>query len=264
MEYQELLLKHEGAVAVVTLNRPDVLNALSPRLMLEFVDVLETTAKDNGTRVLVVTGAGRGFCSGADLAALESGGLDSDQRWLNLEPVSYFGLIAKTLGQYDKPVIAAVNGVAAGAGFAITMGCDIRIASETARFSAIFVKRALAPDTGASYYLPRLVPMSRAAEMLLTGDLIDVQEAERIGLVSRIVPADQLLTSAMDLAGRIAAEAPLAVELAKKAMRRSLSNTLDAQLDYEGWAQGICLNSRDAQEGRRAFLEKRPPQYEGR
>ena len=264
MEYQDLILSHEGAVAVATLNRPDILNALSPRLLTELIDALETTAKDDGTRVLVVTGAGRGFCSGADLAAMSADAHEIPPRWLRLEPTSLYGLLGNTLGRYDKPLIAAVNGVAAGAGFAIALGSDIRIASENARFSAIFVKRALAMDTGVSYWLPRLISPSRAAEMLFTGEMVDAREAERLGLVSRVVPADQLLANAMELAGRIAAEAPLAVQVAKRALHRSFSNTLETQIDFEGWAQGICASSQDAQEGRQAFLEKRQPKYQGR
>ncbi|MFC2006447.1 enoyl-CoA hydratase/isomerase family protein [Chloroflexota bacterium] len=262
MDYETILLGKEGGVAVITLNRPEKLNALNVEMRAELASAITELNEDDDTKVLVFTGAGRGFCSGADLSP-PSGDKKAMGRRLRLEPLAGFGRLARVLAGTDKPTIAAVNGVAAGAGFAITVACDIRIASENASFSAIFVRRALVPDTGISYFLPRIVGISKAVELCITGDIIDVKEAERIGLVSKVVPHDDLMREVKELATRLAGGPSIAIELAKRSVYRGLENNLTSQLIYEDWAQDLCHQSEDSQEGRRSFIEKRPPVFKG-
>ncbi len=270
MAYEHVTLERENVIALITLNRPERLNSLGTKMLDELTAALEEVATDDQIRVVILTGAGRGFCGGADLAELggapaELGGAPAEQRNLRTKPLSRYGNLMLHLRSLEKPIIAAVNGIAAGGGFSLAMCCDIRIASETARFSSIFVKRALVPDMGLTYLLPRAVGTSKALELMFTGDIINAQEAKEIGLVSKVVPADQLIDEAKKLAGRIAKGPPLAIELAKKAVyaAEETSNFATA-LAYEAWAQGICITSEDAREGIASFLEKREPVFKGK
>jgi len=265
MSYQDAILEKEGGVAILILNRPDRLNALNARLMTEIANAVTEVDEDDEMKVLIITGAGRGFCSGADLIPSPSTGERvMPGRRLLLEPMGGFGRIARVLASTDKPTIAAVNGVAAGAGFSIAVACDIRIASENARFSAIFVRRALVPDTGITYFLPRIVGISKAVELCITGDIIDAVEAERIGLVSKVVPHDDLIKEAKELATRLAKGPSVSIELAKRSVYKGLENDLATQLAYETWAYNVAIQTEDVQEGRRSFVEKREPVFKGR
>ena len=265
MEYKDLILEKREHIATMTLNRPDRLNALSPNLVEEIIAAVEELKGDDDIRVLIITGAGRGFCSGADLSASAEGALlmSKSSRKERLTPLHRFGKLGACLPNFDKPVIGAINGPAVGAGFAFALGCDIRIASELASFSAIFIRRALVPDTGISYLLPRIVGISRACELVLTGDIIDAREADRIGLVSRVVPHDQLMSTARELALKLAKNAPITSQLAKRGIYRSLANNLTSQLDYEAWSHDLVESTEDREEGVRAFLEKREPEFKG-
>lgn len=266
MEFNNLIYDKSEGIATITLNRPDRLNALSPFLLDEIPAALDDADADDDVRVIILTGAGRGFCSGADLAPdARAGYPDWPGRRLALQPWRGFGATAKRLRAIDKPVLGAINGAAAGAGFALACGCDIRFASEQARFSAIFVRRGLHPDTGLSFYLPRIVGIPKALEMMWTGDVIDAAEALRIGLVTKVVPPDQLIAATREFAARLVKGAALSIELIKRITYKGLDiGDLDIQMGYEGWAQSICSASADVIEGRTSFLEKREPTFRGR
>lgn len=266
MDYEDLIFEVDGNVAVITLNRPDKLNALSAAMRCSLQQALGEVGRNDSIRAVILTGAGRGFCSGADVGAQASRLQGGQQpagggRQELLSPIGIFGTVIRNL---EKPTIAAVNGVAAGAGFAFTLACDIRIASDKARFTCAFIKRGLVPDTGATYFLPRLVGSALACELAFTGDIVDATEALRIGLVNRVVPHDDLMKVAKDLATRIANGPPIAMTLARRAIYRGMEKSLDSQLEYETYAQNICRATEDHKEGVTAFLEKREPVFKGR
>ena len=263
MIYEEIAFEKEKGVAIITFNRPDKLNALSPRLRVDIARAIDDVSDDEETRVLVITGAGRGFCSGADLSVRSSNNpadLGLGERY-RLDPV---GWLCIRIHNLHKPTIAAVNGVAAGAGLSLALACDMRIASETARFGSIFVKRGLVPDNGSTYFLPKLVGVAKACELMFIGDLIDAKEAERIGMVNAIVPPDELMPMTMDLATKIAKGPPLTIQLTKRAIYKGLTRDLTSQVEYEAYSQAIAGATEDAEEGVRAFMEKREPEFKGR
>ncbi len=271
MDYEDLILEHRDAVAIVTLNRPERLNAISPRLVHELLDVVETTARDDGTRALVITGSGRGFSAGADLAAsVEDRDLDVElderdgYRRMLQGPIGHWGVLYSALGHYPKPYIAAVNGVSAGAGLSLALAADIRIASTEARFISVFIRRGLVPDTGTTYHLPQLIGRGRALEMMMTGDEVDAETADRWGLVNRVVAPERLLDEAVALATRLARGPTVAIELTKRLVDDITRGGLDAQLQNEAWAGTRLALSEDRGEGSKAFLEGREPRWTGR
>lgn len=266
--YRSINLEVNEGVATLTLNRPDRLNALDAEILQESATVIEKLNDDDEVKVLIITGGGRAFCSGADLSASVSG-TDLNQldigRRPRLEPFARFGWLIRQIDGFAKPVIAAVNGVAVGAGLAVALACDIRIASESARFSCIFVRRGLVADCGTTFYLPRLVGLDKALELLWTGDIIDAREAERIGLVSRVVAADDLMKIAKEFALRLVYGPSVSIELMKRLAYEGLrANSLPSQLAHEDFAQNVCRQTEDAKEGVRSFLEKREPRFQGR
>ncbi|MFH1487015.1 MAG: enoyl-CoA hydratase-related protein [Chloroflexota bacterium] len=264
MDYRELIFSLTDGVAVITLNRPEKLNALGPTLRTSLTEALKEVADNDAIRVMVLTGEGDAFCSGADVGAYAEqikGARVEPTRGSFLNLRGTFGLAIRNL---DKPTIAAVNGVAAGAGFSLALACDIRIASEKARFTLAFIKRGLVPGNGATYLLPRLIGSSRACRLAFTGDTIGAGEAERIGLVDRIVPHDELQTAAMELAQRIAKLPPIALAFTKRAIYSGMESTFESQLQYEAYAQNICRTTEDYREGVASFLEKREPVFKGR
>jgi len=263
MAYQDLVFEKRDKVGLITLNRPTKLNAINMNMVDELVQVADEIMRDDEIRSVVVTGAGRGFCSGADLTGRPAEE-QTPGRQSRLDPLMWVGRWCLAMAGIEKPTIAAVNGVAAGAGCSLALACDIRIASEESRYSLIFIRRALAPDAGATYFLPRLVGLSKAFELCFTGDIIDAQEAARIGLVSRVVPASQLMPEAMALATRLADGPPIAMQLTKRALQASLQNDLVNQLRLEASLVKLNGGSEDVREGRMAFVEKRPPKFTGR
>jgi 2-(1,2-epoxy-1,2-dihydrophenyl)acetyl-CoA isomerase len=262
--YQDIIYdQREDGVLVMTFNRPEQMNALGGKLVSEFMDACERARLDDGVRAVVVTGAGRGFCAGADLtggSALSVG----DTRVDRLDRMGRAGPFILALRAIDKPTIGAINGAAAGAGFGIACSMDIRIASTAARFTTVFIKRGLAPDFGSSYFLPRLVGMARANEMFFTGRFVTAEEAERIGLVNRVVAPEALMDEAIALARELAAGPPQAMTFTRRALQRSLQSTLEQQLEFE-WTNQLALRgSQDTQEGMLAWKERREPRFTGR
>ncbi|MGZ9275538.1 MAG: enoyl-CoA hydratase-related protein [Candidatus Limnocylindrales bacterium] len=254
-----LRVEIDGPVATLTLDRPEALNALTVPLKVALREALESIAADRAVRAVILTGAGRAFCAGQDLAEREG----PDAAPLDVEVRERYNPIIRALRSMGQPVIAAVNGVAAGAGASLAFACDLRIAAEGARFVLAFGRIGLVPDSGATWFLPRLVGSARAAELALLGDTLNTEEALRIGLVSRVVPGEALLDEARAIADRLAASAPLALALTKGALDRSWSIDLDAALDAEARLQGIAGATADHAEGLAAFREKRPPRFAG-
>jgi len=249
----------DGPVATLTLDRPEALNALTVAVKVALREALDRIAVDRDIRAVILTGAGRAFCAGQDLAERER----PDAAPLDEELRERYNPIILALRMMGQPVIAAVNGVAAGAGASLAFACDLRIAAPDARFVLAFGRIGLVPDSGATWFLPRLIGQARAADVALVGDPISAAEALRIGLVSRVVPADDLMTEARALADRIAAGAPLAMALTKSALERAATIDLETALDGEAKLQGIAGASADHAEGLAAFREKRAPRFTG-
>ena len=264
MTYECLLYEVKDGIATLTLNRPDRLNALGGSLRDDLHHAVTRSAADPEVRVMVITGAGKGFCSGGDVKAMGEAKAGQRERPLieKIAPGRDRTLLA--MREAPQPIIAAVNGAAAGAGMNLALGCDIRIASTAARFTQAFVKRGLHPDWGGTYFLPRMVGTAKACEMIFTGDVIDAAEAERLGIVSRVVAPEELMPTAYELARRIAAGPPLAIRLAKRSIYANSELDLRAALQVETMAQNICFETEDATEGIRAFGEKRAPVFKGR
>jgi 2-(1,2-epoxy-1,2-dihydrophenyl)acetyl-CoA isomerase len=253
-----LLDRAPNGVVTVTLNRPEKKNAMNAAMFNELLAVFREVGDSVSDRVLVVTGAGDAFCSGADLGER---GNDTRHPLLRLHWVAD---IALALHRIPKPVIAKVNGIAAGAGMNLALGCDLIVASETARFSEIFARRGLSVDFGGSWLLPRLIGMHRAKELAFFADIVSAKEAAELGLVNRVLPASQIDAFVADWADRLAAGPPLALSMTKRLLTNSFSMTMDEALEAEGLAQSVNAGTEDAPEAIRAFLEKREPKFRGR
>lgn len=246
-------------VLTLTLNRPDALNAFNIDMKEALLAALKAAARDKSVRVVVLTGAGRAFSAGQDLK--ERAGPDVND--LGTELRIRYNPIILAMRRLEKPIIGAINGVAAGAGISIAIACDILIASDKASFMEAFGRVGLVPDTGSSWFLPRLVGPARAAEMMFTADSVDAATAAQIGLINRVVPADQLMDEANALAARLAQAAPIALALAKRALNRALTSNLEDALEFEAQLQSIAGRSADHREGVAAFVEKRPANFKG-
>jgi len=258
----EIQTERQGRVQLITLNRPDSLNALSVEMRAPLLEAFQSAARDPEVGAIVVTGAGRGFSSGGDIGFMQSV-MERGGRWEDFRALVDSGHdLLLALDSIDKPVIAAVNGAAAGGGMSLALACDVRWASEKAKFAQSFVRIALHPDWGSLYTLPRLVGASRAMEMMWTGDLVDAAEALRLGIVSRVLPAERLLEETVAFAGRLAQGPALALAEIKRSVRGALGYTLAQALRRELEAQERCWNSQDAREGFAAFLGKREPRFQ--
>ncbi|MGB9464559.1 MAG: enoyl-CoA hydratase-related protein [Candidatus Acidiferrum sp.] len=254
--------KHDG-IAILVMNRPDKLNALNGELSTALNEALSRIAEDNSIHVVVLTGAGRAFCAGGDLGAIGRGRERNETA--ELGPILRSGMQAVLkMRLMPQPVIAAVNGAAAGAGMNIALAADIRIAAETATFGENFSRVGLFPDYGGTYFLPQLVGPSVAAEMFYTGEMMDAQTALRLGIVSRVVPAAQLEAEVEALAQKISQGPPLAIRAVKKMLFGSQKEELVKALDHEVEQQMKCFHSEDCSEGIRSFFEKRPPEFQGK
>lgn len=258
-----LLESVQGNVALLVMNRPERLNALNNELSTALNVALNRIAGDDSIRVVVITGAGRAFCAGGDLGAIGKGREANDLK--ELEPILRAGMDAVLkMRTMPQPVIAAVNGAAAGAGMNVALAADIRISAEEAMFGQNFAKVGLFPDYGGTYFLPELVGPSIAAEMFYTGAMIDARNALRLGLVNKVVPAAQLEAEVKDLAEKIAGGPPLAVRAVKKVLFADQKAALEQALETEVEHQMKCFASEDCLEGVQAFFEKRPPRFRGR
>ena len=264
MPYQNLTLERDGQIAVVTLNRPEKLNAIDRSLHLEMMDACAELRDDDDIRVVIFTGAGRGFCSGADLTADRSRP-DNPSRAERLDEYNWVGQQALMIYRdLDKPTIAAVNGVAAGAGMGLALACDMRVGCENTRFKTVFIERSLSPDSGLSWFLPRIVGVSRAMDLVYTSRTVEADEAYRLGLLDRMSTAEHLLADAKELARQIAFWPPVAMQMSRRAMHRSLDVDLDDQLRYE--THSIVFARRaphDVEEAAASFRERRPPNFTG-
>ncbi len=254
---ETLRVARDGAVLTVTLSRPERKNALSPQMAAELIDLFGAVAFDGDVRVVVITGAGDAFCSGADLSAV---GTDEH----GLVRMRSIHRVAQLLHDLPQPTIARINGVAAGAGLNIALGCDLTVASTEARFSEIFARRGLSTDFGGAWLLPRLVGLHRAKELALLAEILPAAEAERLGLVNKVVPPDELDAAVDAWAQRLASNPPIAITQTKRMLNRSLEASWESMLDAENTAQTVNFGTEDTAEAMRAFFEKRDPTFEGR
>jgi 2-(1,2-epoxy-1,2-dihydrophenyl)acetyl-CoA isomerase len=258
--YNTIQVAHDGGIAEITLNRPEALNAFNDEMAAELQDALKTAERDASVRALLLTGAGKGFCAGQDLNAVRERPPGHSFRDHLLKT---FNPVVARLASIEKPVVAAINGAAVGAGFGIALACDIRYASESAKFRTAFIGIGLAPDSGTSYFLPRLLGMGRALELAYTNELVDAATALNLGLVNKVFPAADLLPQARALAAQLAAGPTRGHGLTKRAMRHAAASSLEDALDYEAHLQDIAGRTSDHIEGVNAFLEKRKPEFKG-
>ena len=261
MGYTTLFHERRGAVTTLTLNRPEARNALDIVMRRELVAALDEVEADEAARVLVLTGAGGHFCSGGDVKTMR------EKRYTAAEGrarVELLNLMVRRLVDFPKPTIAMVDGYAVGAGSNLALCCDLIVASERAKFGELFWKIGLVPDGGGTWLLPRVVGLARAKELIFTADVIDAAEAERIGLVNRVVPAAALEATTHALAEKIAAGPPAVLKMAKHMVNRAATSDLAAALDLEAFSQGMAISAEDHQEGLAAFFEKRAPRFTGR
>ena len=261
MGYQTLVLDRAGSIATITLNRPDARNALDMVMRRELVAALDEIESDAGARVLVLTGAGGHFCSGGDVKTMR------DKRHTAAEGrarVELLNRMVLRLVDFPRPTIAMVDGYAVGAGSNLALCCDLIVASDRAKFGELFWKIGLVPDGGGTWLLPRVVGLARAKELIFTADIIDAAEAERIGLVNRVVPVADLEKTTRALAEKIAAGPPGVLRMAKHMVNRAATSDLAAALDLEAFSQGMAIAGEDHQEGLTAFFDKRTPKFTGR
>ncbi|MBI2848878.1 MAG: enoyl-CoA hydratase family protein [Chloroflexi bacterium] len=265
MAYQSFDYQVDKGIGLITFTRPKTLNSLTLQVYDEMVQATDDIARDDGVKVLVFTGQGnRGFCSGGDVHEIIGVLLGKDQSEL-LQFTRMTGALTRGIYTVGKPTIAAINGIASGAGAVIACACDIRIAAQSARFSFLFNRVGLTgADMGAVYLLSRIVGLGHAAELLYTGDITDAERAERIGLVNRVVADDQLMSVVMELAHRIAQGPPIGHRLTKEALANQYNMDIDAAVESDAYAQAVCMATQDHREGYLAFMEKREPIFQGR
>src|SRR5688572_23094190 len=263
MTYEHIQVAEGDGIVTITLNRPERLNAFIGHMRRDLAEALEHAASDRSARVVVITGAGRAFCAGGDIAFMA----ELMQRRDAEEFSRILGAgrrVILAIRQMTKPVIAAINGPASGAGCNLALACDLRIAANTATFSQSFLKVGLHPDWGGTFFLPRLVTPNKACELFFLGEVIDAEESLRLGIVNQIVAPEELETATMQLAERLCAAPPIALAAAKQAVYASEASSLEEMLRYETEAQLRCFESDDGHEGVHAFLEKREPHFTGR
>lgn len=266
MDFQTVILRKEVHIATIIMNRPDRLNAINSRLVEELITALDNVAKDDEIRVVILTGAGRAFCAGGDITKEGEVQLVSGVKGEGWRQAVRHGVqvIVQNLLNLDKPTIAMVNGAAVGGGCDFALACDLRIGSENAQFMVGFTRIGLTPGTGGTWLMPRVIGLARAAEFLFTGDPIKAEEAERIGLLNRLVPAQDLEKETKALASKIARNAPIALRLSKLQLYKGLQMDLGTALEVAAACETIAGSSEDYAEGVKAFLEKREATFTGR
>ena len=262
MSEPHILYQKEGNIAILTINRPEAKNAFSPEMLTLWRQFVEEAKVDHNVRVIIVTGKGDTFCSGGDIREMAEGRIRS---W-DMKKFLWEGAhrIIFALEDLDKPIIAAINGAAMGAGLDMAIMCDLRVCSDRAKLSESYILMGLAPGDGGAYFLPRLIGIGKALELLLTGDVLSSQEALGVGLVNRVVPHDRLREETMILAEKIASKPPLAIRMMKRAVYQAQTSTLRSHLDYISSQLALLSETQDHQEAARSFLEKRRPVFVGK
>jgi 2-(1,2-epoxy-1,2-dihydrophenyl)acetyl-CoA isomerase len=265
MSSTAILFEKKENIATLTLNRPDKMNAFNDQMAEELVNCFETIDQDQDVRAVIITGAGKSFCAGADLRERFLPKIEQRKKGFLKDVTGEFSeLGALALSRVRKVTIAVINGVASGVGCTLALGCDIRMASATAKFSFPFLRVGILPEFGSTYYLPRLVGIGKACEVVFTGQTIDAEEAKEIGLVNRVVPLERLMEESYAMARKIAQMPPLALAISKRALYQGLrAPDLASQLQYEALALVHLLGTADHEEGVRSFLEKRDPTFKG-
>jgi len=250
-------------LAIITLNRPDKLNSVKIEQLEELVNRLNTYEQDDEVRAIVITATGRGFCTGADLTG--GGGRPDANTPMGMKLSTHiYSRVPFTISSIEKPVIAAVNGIAAGFGCNLALCCDMIYAAQDAKFIEIFVKRGMSPDGGGTYFLPRLVGLARAKEIFLSGEPVLAEEALKIGMINKVVPNDQLMDETLKYAKQIAKAPTRSVGMIKRLLNRSFDSDLQTQLEFEAAYQGLATSTGDMIEGVMSFLEKRDPKFQGK
>jgi len=260
---EDVLFKREDQVEIITLNRPEIMNCFNNNILLALTRKFEALHQDDDCRAVVITGEGRGFCTGADLTG---GGARADAATpmgMRLSTHVYSAVI-RSMVTMEKPVIGAINGDAAGAGCNFALACDILVASEKARFIQVFVRRGLVVDMGGTFFLPRLVGLSKAKELAFSGEAIEAQRALELGLVSKVVPHESLMDEAMEMARKLAQGPTRAIGMIKRMLNRSFESDLETALEMEASLQGIAVSTPDVVEGITSFLQKRPANFTGK
>jgi 2-(1,2-epoxy-1,2-dihydrophenyl)acetyl-CoA isomerase len=252
----------DGAVLTLTLNRPEALNALNQEMTGALRAALEAVARDRDVGAIILTGAGRAFCAGADLKDV-SGRYEAGDRDLGADLRANYAPMIRAIRACPKPVIAALNGTAAGAGLSLALACDLRLAAAGAQLIVVFVRVGLVPDAGSLFFLTRMLGLSKAIELAITGDPLSADDAHRLGLVAAVVPPDQLMGAAQERAHRLAEGPRQTYALIKRGMERALDLDLEQTLELESQLQAVAANTPDAQEAIRAFVEKRKPRFGG-
>ncbi|HWA60964.1 MAG TPA: enoyl-CoA hydratase/isomerase family protein [Caulobacteraceae bacterium] len=264
MAYTAVEYEKRDHVAILTLNRPDRLNAINGDLRNDVHAAVEEAHADDEVRALVITGAGKGFCSGADLSGPRPELSDDRPQNERLDEDGWVGRWAKRFAYFDKPLIAAINGVAAGAGMSLALAADVRIGSPNARFKTVFVERSLSPDSGMSWFLPRIVGYARAADLIFTSRAVDADEAYRLGLLDRLVPAEGLIDAAIAYANEMTRWPPMAIRSAKRVLQHNTEASLEDALRYESVGLGFARKApNDVRESLASFREKRPGVFTG-
>ena len=255
MDYENIILEKEENIAIITFNRPEAMNALNNQTRAEFRAAIDDVASDDEVKVLILTGSGKAFVAGSDIKEFNA-----------TTPFAAHNIrrLGEMVEQLEKPVIAAVNGFCLGGGNEIAMGCDIIIASDKAKFGQTEINIGIIPGGGGTQRLPRLIGPGRAKELIYTGDIIRAEEADRLGLVNRVVPMDELMPATKELAKKIATKSAAALKLAKTAINRGMQTNLESGLKYEYELYSLSLSLEDKLEGVNAFLEKRAPKFVGR
>ena len=263
MDYPDIVYTKENGIATIKLNRPDKMNAFTPEMSDSIYRAVEDGANDGNVRVLVITGTGRAFCAGADVKAMAQRFDQPGAQEAHVEMKPGRIPLHLLMQRCSKPIVGAINGVAVGGGLDFACACDIRIASDKARFAEVFIRRGMMPASGGTYYLPRLVGIDRALLMAWTGDMVDAHEAERIGLVTMVVPHDELEIATMELAEKLAKGPPVAIQKTKRAIYKGLQMDLEETLKYISAEISELNRTKDHEEGAKAFVEKREPVFRG-
>ena len=265
MSYQDIIYDKSERVATLTFNRPERLNAITNVMRSEILDAMKDASEDDDIRVVVIKGAGKGFCAGADLAGSgKQSQVDAPAPNSRLPRDSFQEAFARVMWDMPKPAIASINGAAAGLGFGMALTCDIRISSSLGKFASAFSRISLVPEACMTFYLPRIIGLARSAEILYTGRQVLADEALSIGLVNQVVPPEELDEAVNTMAVTLANAAPIAIQLTRRELYRGLEGTFDGQLEMELYHQKFLQGSMDSKEGPRAFMEKREPDFQGR